>query len=429
MLHRVRSLLRKWFRRLREGVAGAVRRVLRRPRRASVRRTYTPPPLTTTEFIKIVGTPVPLVDGSEELRTRVRALRRVFDNPHHAVSGMQRRVAAALFEAAGARYLPGRLIDLLEVYDAFTATATFLSACGLRFETLVTSPDERAFFHEAIAALAEVDIIRRRAALNDRPLYETIRHKDLVRLEEQIERLDRAARVAIYLGAERSIVFPEYWGEFRARAIELINDWSTLPEDQVAEIYEVHRSYVELQRMYDDALRNIAELVGTLDARLPKSGKERRALEGIVGASDDLQRRVEGGSIEPGDGIEGLAELIADLEVLLASFGSGRRTGEGGSRGDGRGDHRAGGSKRGWRGGTPGAARIADSLLALGLSPDVKHERVSIKKAYRSMAMEHHPDRGGDADEFKRVSEAWELLREHMEIIGLDYIEPVLHSA
>ena len=33
-----------------------------------------------------------------------------------------------------------------------------------------------------------------------------------------------------------------------------------------------------------------------------------------------------------------------------------------------------------------------------------------IKKSYRKLAMEHHPDRGGDSDVFKDISEAYEVL-------------------
>ncbi len=44
----------------------------------------------------------------------------------------------------------------------------------------------------------------------------------------------------------------------------------------------------------------------------------------------------------------------------------------------------------------------------LGLAPGASEEE--IKKAYRKMAMKHHPDRGGDEAEFKRIKEAYEAL-------------------
>ena len=33
-----------------------------------------------------------------------------------------------------------------------------------------------------------------------------------------------------------------------------------------------------------------------------------------------------------------------------------------------------------------------------------------IKKAYRKLAIEHHPDKGGDEDKFKKISEAYNIL-------------------
>ena len=49
-----------------------------------------------------------------------------------------------------------------------------------------------------------------------------------------------------------------------------------------------------------------------------------------------------------------------------------------------------------------------DYYSTLGLQRNASED--DIKKAYRKMAMKHHPDRGGDEKAFKQVSEAYEIL-------------------
>jgi hypothetical protein len=51
---------------------------------------------------------------------------------------------------------------------------------------------------------------------------------------------------------------------------------------------------------------------------------------------------------------------------------------------------------------------MTDPYAALGLPPTATLEEA--KAAYRRLAMQHHPDRGGDAEAFKRVKEAWEWI-------------------
>jgi len=48
--------------------------------------------------------------------------------------------------------------------------------------------------------------------------------------------------------------------------------------------------------------------------------------------------------------------------------------------------------------------RVEKDLAVLGLPPEATMGE--IRRKYRSLAFEHHPDRGGDADEFRRIEEA-----------------------
>ena len=44
-----------------------------------------------------------------------------------------------------------------------------------------------------------------------------------------------------------------------------------------------------------------------------------------------------------------------------------------------------------------------------------------IKKSYRKLAMEHHPDKGGSEDKFKKISEAYEILGDENKRKDYDY--------
>jgi DnaJ-class molecular chaperone len=49
-----------------------------------------------------------------------------------------------------------------------------------------------------------------------------------------------------------------------------------------------------------------------------------------------------------------------------------------------------------------------DPYKTLGVSEDA--DKQTIKKAYRKLAAQHHPDRGGDEEKFKEVSSAYSIL-------------------
>ncbi len=51
-----------------------------------------------------------------------------------------------------------------------------------------------------------------------------------------------------------------------------------------------------------------------------------------------------------------------------------------------------------------------DYYEVLGLVKDASDDE--IKKAFRRIAVEHHPDRGGDEVKFKEANEAYEVLKD-----------------
>jgi DnaJ family protein A protein 2 len=51
---------------------------------------------------------------------------------------------------------------------------------------------------------------------------------------------------------------------------------------------------------------------------------------------------------------------------------------------------------------------MSDYYNVLGISRDASH--AEIKKAFRKLALEHHPDKGGNSDKFKELQEAYEVL-------------------
>ena len=55
---------------------------------------------------------------------------------------------------------------------------------------------------------------------------------------------------------------------------------------------------------------------------------------------------------------------------------------------------------------------FAQALVVLGLTPaDLQDLALSARRRYRRLALLHHPDRGGDAEQFKRVALAYEVVK------------------
>lgn len=70
--------------------------------------------------------------------------------------------------------------------------------------------------------------------------------------------------------------------------------------------------------------------------------------------------------------------------------------------------------------------KLPDHYAALGISADSTTDQ--IKLSFRELARRHHPDRGGDADSFHRIREAYELLSNPAEREKYDLARKVLLS-
>jgi DnaJ-class molecular chaperone len=53
---------------------------------------------------------------------------------------------------------------------------------------------------------------------------------------------------------------------------------------------------------------------------------------------------------------------------------------------------------------------MSDPYKTLGVSKNITEDE--LKKAYRKLAMEHHPDKGGDASKFSNINSAYETLKD-----------------
>ena len=61
----------------------------------------------------------------------------------------------------------------------------------------------------------------------------------------------------------------------------------------------------------------------------------------------------------------------------------------------------------------------------LGVEPTATSQE--IKQAYRKLAIQHHPDQGGDAEKFKQVTEAYDVLKDPHKRAAFDHHSTRIH--
>jgi len=65
------------------------------------------------------------------------------------------------------------------------------------------------------------------------------------------------------------------------------------------------------------------------------------------------------------------------------------------------------------------------SILGVSKNADEK----SIRKAYKTQSMKHHPDRGGDEEQFKKVNEAYQTLKDPQKRAAYDNPQPSFNTS
>lgn len=62
---------------------------------------------------------------------------------------------------------------------------------------------------------------------------------------------------------------------------------------------------------------------------------------------------------------------------------------------------------------------LEDAMILFGFKPGSIQDRSSVLKVYRKLSFKFHPDHGGDADDFKKLTDAFKLLAKVFKDIGV----------
>lgn len=218
-------------------------------------------------------------------------------------------------------------------------------------------------------------------------------HREVQRLQRQLERQQHQQWVQSPRWQEPSASPPPLlsaeqvrrWGEAMARQ----SGWADLRQSGLEELVDrLNRSsfhpQLSLQQRLDRLVRGLGtDLLMAVGNRATKKRAAVLAAFALYGvrASEWLD--------------EDPARVVAELRQRLRPYSS-RRT-----RTDHRSSDREQANRQAWNSRT-------EALAVLGLQAGASQE--AIKQAFRHLVKQHHPDVGGSAEAFRRVTEAYQCL-------------------
>lgn len=386
-----------------ETIRVAIRRlinaVLRRFRHEPFSPEFAPPKRADIDFeYQDTESPLKIRTGALPSTVAPVQLRDLFTDPHANLKGLQRKTADVILGSVGASYLPSRLLQLLNQADAFQATRQFLELLRLDYDQLLRSETEREFLDRMIYVLVEVDAVLRDSGLDDRPFYVLMATRPAdEEVENYVERLRKVASIVKSLKS-REIVFPEFYSDFLPKALEATEAWERVDDELIADIYEAYLGWQEYQDDYERFNPEIDELISLIYSRAPERGSELRR---IVNAVEHIRAAAKSSMMTAAEVLDELNLIREDLNRIFESIPK-----HGGKK-----------SER-WKARAPYPSEeeeLKHALKILGLTYPDGLERTTIKRAFRTLAHRHHPDKKGSNEKFIELRKAYDYLSIHLD--------------
>lgn len=327
----------------------------------------------------------------------------LFSSPHQKISKIQLKVTKKLFELIGATYIPQKLSLLLNEFDAFQAVNRFLTAINFNYVDLLKFDEDRKLFNKILSVLVEVDTIVKNTGFDDLPIYEIAASHDLRKIEIKTEQLRKAAIVYESLKQD-NIIFREYKTEFLKKAIEVIEKWDTIDEQELNYIYKIHLDWLTLQERFNKFIQQAETNLSFIYAYINKENELYRIAIKIEKKIKKLKKNILNGVINIDIGLHEFETLLQELIVIREAIETEAQKEEDFNDAN-----------------TYYSTSLSDeqksylmSILNLNFPNDFNQEK--IKKAFRKLAMKYHPDKGGDQEKFIQLEEAYTLLLKSLDI-------------
>ncbi|MBI3933970.1 MAG: J domain-containing protein [Acidobacteria bacterium] len=328
---------------------------------------------------------------------------------HPALAAIQTRAVHTLFEGLELGWVPSEYWDILKARpDPIQAFREFLRLFAIN-ERLVRQqePGERGRLEQCIGMLLELSECATDLSPQDRATIMRLMRERAYGEAEQL--LEIVRRIGAILREARevrdTIVFPGY--QLFLQELERGREHlKRLSEDDAQAAYAAHRAYRAWQERFDCLCQYLDELIAWANANIAEESEYFVEVQGALVQRECVETRLRGdreAAID--DELEQLTDVWRFLVEVMRCLGR-----EGADSEAAPGDAAAG-----------SCAQWYWALERLGFARETAPSREDIKRAYRRLALAHHPDRYPTAPKavqarheaiFKELAQARKILEE-----------------